>query len=179
LLTEDGIVQGCGGNYAGQLADVYPNKHDPSSDSNQPFVAPLDAFVEHQISLMRAGAFHSLVLTDSGLLFGFGRVSHYRLGGFGTASFSTDARAIRLLMDGDQGQNIRDFSCGTDHNMVVMDDGSVLALGNNRGSQCGVHDVSQCMSWTPVSTPWNRDRWIPFSVCCGETLSFIMVGKAK
>lgn len=119
LLMQDGAVWACGSNRYGQLGD--PNA--PQSASPIPVLGLPEPAVA-----IEAGGEHSLVLTESGNLYAFGR------GEFGQLCSGTMANsATPLLVD----QGVSNIAGEGPFTVILRQDGTVWTCGHDKRGELG------------------------------------------
>lgn len=132
LLAEDGSVYSFGSNQFGQTGLGI----DTNTDTL--VATPIDTsnLGGRKISRISAGAQHSLLLADDGNVFAFGANFDGKTGQNVTSGNTTVATPIATSTFG--GRKIVDVAAGTDHSLLLADDGSVFSFGLNRFGRTGL-----------------------------------------
>ena len=125
LLNIHKEVYVCGDNNAGQLGlGDYSNKNTPTKND----------FLQ-DIVQVAAGYNHSLVLSEDGLVYSFGRNTSGCLG-IGLTSQELPATSKPTIVI----EDIIQVAAGNNHSLVLDRDGNVLSCGNNSLGQLGLGD---------------------------------------
>ena len=103
-----------------------------------------------KIVQMTSGGTHSLLLTEDGTVFSFGRNSRARTG-LGTAVGET-LIATPIITTNLQGKKIVQMSNGENHSLLLAEDGSVFSFGNNDYGRTG---QGTNLGFTSIATPVN------------------------
>jgi len=119
-----------------------------------------------------AGALHSLLLTNDGTAFAFGR-NEQGLTGQGAASGSTFV-ATPINTANLAGKSIAQVSAGYLHSLLLADDGSVFSFGWNGYGQTGLNlfDGTALIA-TPINTDNLADK-TPAQVAAGSSHSLLL-----
>lgn len=138
-LTADGDVYAWGAGTQGKLGDgTTAEHHSPTLAS----ALPADTnFVQ-----VDAGKFHSLALTDDGLIYGWGANSRGQLGNGATADVM-----IPALATGPDGVRFTKVAGGEQHTIALSTDGGVFAAGYNSSGQLGTGDTASSTTLVPVA----------------------------
>lgn len=122
LLTENGTVITYGDNFYGQLGRGASNV-----SSSMEFISlpPKKVELECTVNDVSSGAFHTIVLCDSGEIYTFGFNSSGQLGRVGE-------RSIPLQLDSSYiTENITDVEAGFNHNVLLSESGRVYVNGGS------------------------------------------------
>jgi len=127
---QDRGVLACGKNDYGQLgiADDRDPRQVPVSSSS-----PLDcASDSNWVTQVACGYYHSLALTNTGIVYGFGRNDDGQLG-LNNNLCKTWPHIVESLAK----ENIVEITCGCYHSLFLTDAGSVYGCGRNNHLQLG------------------------------------------
>ena len=141
VVTIGGKAFSCGLNNYGQLGLVTGTGTDEDTES-RPLLQEMSFFRDVPLLIVSGGVHHSLVLTADHRLFAFGRGDSGQLGapqmeGKSAGAFSSQPLPVPLPAS-DKGANVVTFSCGGNHNLVLLSNkdvyswgyGDMLALGH-------------------------------------------------
>ena len=124
VLTHDGAVLSFGQGAKGQLGH---------GDSGTVFVPKeIEALHGVRVVAVAAGASHSMVLTDQGMVLSFGNGTHGQLG-HGHSGYLFHPMAIEAL----RGMRAVAIAAGYNHSMVLTSAGAVLTFGCGSDGQLG------------------------------------------
>ena len=139
ILTEDGTVFACGNNEVGQLG------LDDDEHSNTFTAVPAlpGGKVAKQVI---AGNFHTMFLAEDGTVFACGHNVFGQLGLDDDESRDTFT-AVPPLPDGKIAKRL---ISGRDHVMILAEDGTMLACGDNGAGQLGLGDNTNRNTFTAV-----------------------------
>ncbi|MDJ0865187.1 MAG: hypothetical protein QNK03_03695 [Myxococcota bacterium] len=144
LLREDGVVFSLGNGGAAQTG---------LGEAKSALVpTPIDAGQLGQLAVTQvaAGGSHSLVLSELGTVFGFG-AGYEGQAGVGTSGVFLSATAIDATNIGQR--EIVQLSAGDIHSLVLADDGTVFAFGDNAdGRTCLGTNTGDTLVPTPIDT---------------------------
>jgi len=153
VLLDDGTVMAFGYNANGQLGD--------GSTTNR--LTPVR--VNHggnKAQAIAAGGLHSLILLDDGTVMAFGCNSNGELGDGSTTDRLTP---IRVNLGGNKAQRI---AAGDHHSLILLDDGTVMAFGNNANGELG--DGSTTNRLTPVRVNLGDNKAQAIAAGCYHSL---------
>eukprot|EP01094_Clydonella_sp_ATCC50884_P022932 TRINITY_DN5381_c1_g2_i1.p1 TRINITY_DN5381_c1_g2~~TRINITY_DN5381_c1_g2_i1.p1 ORF type:complete len:238 (+),score=32.88 TRINITY_DN5381_c1_g2_i1:71-715(+) len=135
MVMEDGSVYACGDNLEGELG-----LGDTANRSKLEQVAlPRGMHARH----VQCGMFCTMAVMGDGSVYSCGENDH---GGLGLGDDEKRFKFERVMLP--EGKRVRDMRCGGGHTMMVMDDKSVYACGNNEYGQLGLGDEV----WDVVTT---------------------------
>ncbi|PHH82822.1 hypothetical protein CDD82_4694 [Ophiocordyceps australis] len=170
ILYKDGIVdtmgdaryQDCLGR---QVDDDKSPAEDPCSVSD---LASLDEPVTH----VSAGGYTLAALTKSGALYLWGTCPRSVQAG---QDFMPKLNNIPNYVQVDGDEDVRDVALGDSHAIVLMMDGTLHVIGDNRNGQLGLGDstVKGCSSWTKLSLDLPQGHQV-VAVAAGPRTSFIL-----
>jgi alpha-tubulin suppressor-like RCC1 family protein/GH24 family phage-related lysozyme (muramidase) len=135
VLLADGTVLGCGENHKGQLGD--------GTTVNKTHLVTVQGLSGiKQISSNGAAAVgeHLLAVTNAGTVVGLGLNDFGQLGNGNTANASHPVPAAKGLT------GVRSVSAGPDHDLAVLNDGTVWAWGQDTYGQLGSPATTVCGS---------------------------------
>jgi alpha-tubulin suppressor-like RCC1 family protein len=132
LLADDGSVFSFGSNSSGQLGQG-------TSGGSTSIAAPINAanLGGRKITQVAAGGVHSLLLAEDGSAFAFGSAGSGVLG-IGLPPGPTVASAMPINMTNLGGLKATQISAGSQHSLMLAENGRVFAFGNNSGGQLGI-----------------------------------------
>ncbi len=152
FITADGIVYSTGYNYFGQLGNgksFYNGDYAGTpSDAREDNIVKVSDGAEQNgfvndgtdpVIAVAAGGYHSLILTRSGVVYGFGA------GGYGRLGIGEDVNSItipRKVIDTENfsNNNIKAIATGHHHSLILKNDGTVYAFGHNASEKLAVGD---------------------------------------
>mmetsp|Transcript_2264 Transcript_2264/g.4352 ORF Transcript_2264/g.4352 Transcript_2264/m.4352 type:complete len:3666 (-) Transcript_2264:4589-15586(-) len=140
-ITSSGHVYGWGFNQYGQLGlgHKYERILQPTRVEG--------ALVDKKVTFAATSYSHSLVLTEDGILYGFGLNTRGQLGIGSTADMWTLPQCLSHLAEIGR---VVSMSCGVEHSAVCMEDGSLYTFGRNDCGQLGIDDMTKQLSSLPV-----------------------------
>eukprot|EP00300_Choanocystis_sp_HF-7_P033326 c45645_g1_i1.p1 GENE.c45645_g1_i1~~c45645_g1_i1.p1 ORF type:complete len:442 (-),score=91.71 c45645_g1_i1:67-1362(-) len=157
-LDDKGVTYGWGDNSIGQLGLGY-------KDSPVLEVTPIERLRDKGVFFIATGYFHSFVLTDSGMVFGFGSNDHGQLGVYD--KFDRDIPvAVPLLSM----RNVTHISAGATHTVVATGNNRVYAFGSNTEGQLGTANFEERLRPTAVEMESKRI----YEVLAGYQYSLIL-----
>ena len=127
VLTDNGTVLSFGDGSSGKLG------HGDRANQLEPKV--IDALRGVRVVAIAAGGYHSMVLTDEGVVLSFGHGWYGRLG-HGDEMTQWVPKVIEAL----SGVRVVAIAASSDHSMVLTDDGTVLSFGDGDRGQLGHGD---------------------------------------
>jgi alpha-tubulin suppressor-like RCC1 family protein len=141
LLVTDGGAFSFGFNGNGQTGQ---------GTTTDPLIAtPIDTtnLAGKTVTQMTGGELHSLLLTDDGTVFSFGRNGRTGLGMFDGSDtlIATPIDTTNLA-----GKTITKMAAGERHSLLLADDGTVFSFGNNGDGATGLGTTAE---FEPVATP--------------------------
>ncbi len=133
-------VFACGGNSHGQLG---------LGDTNErPTFTAVPSLPDGKVAKqVVAGSDHTMILAEDGTVFACGRNDYGQLGLGDTVRRDTFT-AVRPLPDGKVAKQV---VAGAYHTMILTDDGSVFACGNNEAGQLGLGNIKHRYTFTEIS----------------------------
>ena len=130
VLTDDGAVRSFGHGAKGQLGHLQRGGSLAGRSIPKSIGGGLKGKKVVQVS---AGAFHSLVLLESGGVMAFGCTDQGRLGFDHKGGMWTRPKLIEAL----RGKKVLQVSAGDNHSLVLLEGGGVMAFGDGKGWQLG------------------------------------------
>eukprot|EP00301_Raphidiophrys_heterophryoidea_P022040 c6292_g1_i1.p1 GENE.c6292_g1_i1~~c6292_g1_i1.p1 ORF type:complete len:436 (-),score=95.26 c6292_g1_i1:316-1623(-) len=157
-LDEQGVAYGWGDNSLGQLGLGF-------KDSPVLEVSPIERLRDKGVYFLATGYFHSFVLTDSGMVYGFGSNDHGQLGVYD--KFDRDIPvAVPLLSM----RNVTHISAGATHSIVATGNNRVYTFGANTEGQLGTANFESKLR--PVAVEMEQKRI--YEVLAGYQFSLIL-----
>jgi len=157
-LSEQGVTYAWGDNTLGQLGLGY-------KDSPVLEVQTIDRLKDKGVYFIAVGYFHNFVLTDSGMVYGFGSNDHGQLGVYD--KFDRDIPvAIPLLSM----RNVTHISAGATHTIVATGNNRVYTFGSNAEGQLGTANFEEKLRPTAVEMEGKRI----YEVLAGYQYSLIL-----
>ncbi len=158
ILCDDGSVYGFGYNHYGELGLGH--------NTNQSTPQLISILGEARPCQISAGGHYSLILCDDGSVYGFGFNPSGQLG-LGHRDDQSTPQLIPMPMEARPCQ----ISAGSDHSLILCDDGSVYGFGFNAFGQLGLgHNTNQS---TPQFIPMPLVAR-PCQISAGNSHSFIL-----
>ncbi|GBG28169.1 E3 ubiquitin-protein ligase HECTD3 [Hondaea fermentalgiana] len=127
-VTQEGALYSFGYNYRGQLG------HGNTTSISIPQLVPGFGIPGRRVRYVSCSYYHSVVATDSGEVFSFGRNDFGQLGHGDTLDRKEPARIDALST----GEHVVSVACGQYHTIVALSSGSVYASGKNDYGQLGL-----------------------------------------
>lgn len=161
-----------------------------SDEDNGTITAPtkVSALKDHKITKVGIGANHSVVLTDKGELYSYGRLENKALG-MDTTAWEKDSELVRLsemgrpsillkpqLVPNPAGSKYESIACGPDHNIAITTEGKAFGWGFNANFQLGLGKTQdEFLLPTPMTVAKQEDIRMDWAGCGGQ---FSMMGSA-
>ncbi|CAH2103711.1 unnamed protein product [Euphydryas editha] len=148
--------------------DLVAKRDNNPSKKTHPNLYTFHKFTERKYRLIVSGcsAGHSILVSDEGEVYTFGRNTCGQLG-FGDTTTRNVPEAVPTL----KGFNIIQAAAGRNHSLFVTDTGTVYACGDNKSGQCGLGNT------TPQILKPTRIRYTGapiVKVGCGAEFSMIL-----
>jgi E3 ubiquitin-protein ligase HERC4 len=160
-VNEWGQLFSWGSNNFGQCG------HENESSSVYPVPKLVKSLATKQIIQISCGQFHSLALTNSGEIYGFGSNIHGQLG----LGFESEKVNKPTLIKSLSGIPISFICCGGNHSFALSKSGAVFGFGKNLFGQLGVNDqFSKCF---PTQLRTLRSIGVKF-ISCGDDFSVFL-----
>jgi len=157
-LSDQGVTYGWGDNTLGQIGLGY-------KDSPILEVQSIDRLKDKGVYFIAVGYFHNFVLTDSGMVYGFGSNDHGQLGVYD--KFDRDIPvAVPLLSM----RNVTHISAGATHTIVATGNNRVYTFGSNSEGQLGTANFEEKLRPTSVEMEGKRI----YEVLAGYQYSLIL-----
>jgi alpha-tubulin suppressor-like RCC1 family protein len=140
ILTEDGMVFACGYNALGQLGLG-------NLDKINTFTKVSILHDDYKVAKLVAGNNHTMILTENGKVFACGNNTYGQLGLEDTENKNTFTAVPPLLNN----KVAKQVVAGSDYTMILANDGTVFACGNNLHGELGLLDNNIRITFTTVS----------------------------
>ncbi|KAK2168117.1 hypothetical protein LSH36_20g06007 [Paralvinella palmiformis] len=164
LVTDTGQLIVWGDNKHGQLAmdpDLKPVQHEP-------VILPEHLFEKEKIVQVYSGWTHMLALTETGLVYTWGRAKYGQLGTAGASDENSSRWQPHLLAI----TNPKRIVCGAEHNMLISDGDELLTWGWNEHGMCGSGDTVDIFEPQKIQS---FTHWKVTAIGCGSGHSFACV----
>jgi alpha-tubulin suppressor-like RCC1 family protein len=149
-LTSTGQLYTFGGNRYGELGRAANTETPAPNPTPAPVSLPTATGPVRSIA---AGAFHSLALTASGLIYAFGRNTDGQLGnGAGVGSEKANATPVPVSLPGASAPAIG-LAAGSAHSLAITASGALYAFGSNLAGQLGRATNSGTAPANPAPAP--------------------------
>ncbi|CAK0886835.1 unnamed protein product, partial [Prorocentrum cordatum] len=157
VVVREGVAHTWGAATSGQLGRGSPAELFQGVPTAVPIL--------QRVAMAACGGDHSLLVTDCGLVWAFGRNSHGQLGCNGCRDASRPARVPvpRAVL----------AACGADHSLVLAADGEVWACGRGTEGQLGTPLPEGCDRVAAPQCTMRADLRIRF-VACGADHSVVV-----
>ena len=152
ILKNDGTLWGCGNNNCGQLG--------LGDTSNRKIFTK----ITDNVKSVYCGYEHTVIFKNDGTLWGCGNNSSSQLG-LGDTSNKTTFTKITTRVD-----NIKSIYCGSYYTIILKNDGTLWACGNNEHGQLGLGDTNNRKTFTLIGINTNNIK----SVYCGGSYTLIL-----
>eukprot|EP01133_Synstelium_polycarpum_P002895 gene2895-3325_t len=168
-LTEQGEVYSWGSNSHGQLGyasgDVASTSRLKNARVKQANgLVPRHVRLDVKIAMVSCGLYHSMALTDEGVMYGWGCNKYGQL--------SLDLERVATPTRLDIGAAVRLIATSAKHTMVVCHGGEMLAFGSNRYGQLALGNQVDQKKATTVHLPSDLKSIV--SVQCGWSNSCVL-----
>ena len=153
FLSNDGVIWAVGDNKFGQLGDSNVNNNFIVNDREFSFVK-ID--IKEEIERIGSGWNHCIAITKKkpNLIYTWGRCDYGQLGVTSSESFIKSPQLIQLPLYVDQ--NIKQFGVGSEHCIVLLENGKCLVWGWNEHGQLGLGDIENRYSPTDITYQFNN-----------------------
>jgi len=155
VLLNNGTVYGFGRNSSGQLG---------LGNTISPYTSPTLIPSLTNVKQISCGSSHSLALLNDGTVYGFGGNYYGQLGlGNNTSIINTPTLISGM-------SNVKQISCGTNHSLALLTDGTVKSFGRNIYGNLGLNNTND----------YNRPTLIPSlsdvsQITCGADHSLVLL----
>ena len=161
ILTTTGDIYGIGANTNGQLGlNNLTNQTTYQLMQNTTGKTPVG---------IACGTTHTIVLMSDGTIYGTGNNSVGQLG-LGNA---VTPRSTLQLMTNSTGKTPKEISCGANHTIVLMTDGTVYGTGGNDAGHLGLGNTTA--SFTTLQLMLNSTGKIPNEIACGPHTTIVLM----
>ena len=161
-LMTDGTIWGTGRNIYGQLGLGYSGTFATLTQ----ITSDISGCTPISIS---CGANHTMVLMTNGSIWGTGLNTSGQLGVGDTSNRNTLTRITSNI----GGRTPNTISCGYNHTISLMTDGSIWGTGLNTSGQLGLGDSSNRNTLTKITS--NIDGSNPLSISCGSDQTMVLM----
>jgi uncharacterized repeat protein (TIGR02543 family) len=151
LLTDSGLLYSTGRNRRGQLglgdngtAIGDGSSNEEGNEKNRNIFMPID--LDGKASKIHTGAFHALILTDSGQLYVTGRNANGQLG----LGDKIDRNLFTYADMSNLSGKIAKIATGYYHTLLLTDNGDLYVAGINRYGQHGTGDKNDKIIFTHI-----------------------------
>jgi alpha-tubulin suppressor-like RCC1 family protein len=149
-LTSTGELYAFGGNRYGQLGKATNSETTTPNPAPAPVGLPASA---GPVTAIAAGAFHTLALTSSGVIYAFGRNQSGELGNSANSgSEKANATPAPVALPGADAPPIA-VAAGSLHSLAITSSGELYAFGSNLEGQLGSATNSGTTSANPTPAP--------------------------
>jgi alpha-tubulin suppressor-like RCC1 family protein len=149
-LTSTGQLYAFGGNRYGELGRAANVETPVPNPTPAPVSLPASA---GPVKSIAAGAFHSLALTASGLIYAFGRNTDGQLGSAsGAGGEAANATPLAVSLPGANGPAVG-LAAGAAHSLAITASGELYSFGSNLDGQLGRAASSGTASANPTPAP--------------------------
>jgi serine/threonine protein kinase len=138
LLMENNTVYGWGSNRHSQLTDSVGEVY-----QSIPIEVNLSVINENneEIKMISCGYSHSMILTESGCVYGCGNNENKQLSFTNETSTKRIKNFEKLIIKTDENLvKFKKISCGRIHSLLLSNEGDIYAFGGNNSSQLGTRD---------------------------------------
>ena len=158
ILKNDGSLWSCGGNGSGQLG--------LNDTTDRTTFTQVTTNVNNDVKQIACGSVHTFILKNDGSLWSCGNNGSGQLG-LNDTTKRTSFTQVTTNINND----VKQVSCACyyRHVLILKNDGSVWACGDNRAGQLGLGDTTTYTSFTQVTTNINND--VKYVACCGSLSS--------
>ena len=155
ILKNDGTLWGCGDNEYGQLG--------LGDTKNRTIFTQITTNADNVKSIY-CGNGHTIILKNDGTLWGCGTNGSSQLG-LGDTKSRTIFTQITTNTD-----DIKSIYCGASHTIILKNNGTLWACGNNQYGQLGLGDATNRKTFTLIGINTNNIK----SVYCGNSYTLIL-----
>lgn len=155
-LTKSGRVLAWGSNFSYQIGN--------DSNERDTTLVPVTSLQSEVIIRIACGSSHSLALSEDGRLYAWGKNGSGQLGIGDLINQSVPVQVLPLANH----SSIKEIACGDSHSMVLLEDGSIWAWGDNSFGQLGRPTYTKNKSF-PVRV--NSDVQVFQSIVCDGNFS--------
>jgi alpha-tubulin suppressor-like RCC1 family protein len=165
VLMTDGTIWGTGLNDDGQLG---LNDTTQRETLTPMITTMINGKTPQYIS---CGGYHTIVLMTDGTIWGTGRNGSGQLGLNDTTQRLTLTQMDSTTIGGKTPQYI---SCGEDHTIVLMTDGTIWGTGRNGDGQLGLNDTTNRQILTQMDTTTIGGK-TPKYISCGQRFTIVLM----
>ena len=128
--------------------------------------------IEYYTYLLDAPGDFLTAFKRDGTIWGTGRNINGQLGLNDTTRRLTLNSMITIMINGRKPQYI---SCGQDHTIVLMTDGTIWGTGDNFDGQLGLNDTTQRLTLTQMDTINTIEGKTPQYISCGDDYTIVLM----
>ena len=163
VLMTNGTIWGTGLNLSGQLG---LGDYDSDRNTLTRITSDISGCTPLFIS---CGANHTMVLMTNGTIWGTGRNDNGQLG----LADNSDRNTLTRMTSNIGGRTPKTISCGYDHTMVLMTDGTIWGTGDNNYGQLGLADNTDRNTLTQITS--DISGCTPLSISSGNTHTMVLM----
>jgi alpha-tubulin suppressor-like RCC1 family protein len=163
VLMSDGSIYGCGINQFGQLGD--------GTSTNRTTLTLMTNTTGKTPQSISCGTNYTMVLMSDGSIYGCGVNVLGQLGDGATTSGLTPQTTL-IQLTNNTGKTPQSISCGLNHTMILMSDGSIYGCGGNYSGQFGDGTTTNTSTLTLMT---NSTGKTPQSIFCGNTHTMVLM----
>ncbi|XP_074660176.1 secretion-regulating guanine nucleotide exchange factor-like [Tubulanus polymorphus] len=167
LLTASGDIYSMGSGRKGQLG---LGKNENKITSPQKVVISDSNSTHVKFTQLAAGSYHSLVLTDNGVLYGWGCNKFGQLG-CDTRELISISKPLQIPVS----FTVKSIHCGWTHNIITTESGAVYSWGRANYNQLGRQVSTGHCDWNIKQIP----DLISYNICCGAEHNLAVTNGGK
>jgi alpha-tubulin suppressor-like RCC1 family protein len=157
VLMTDYTIYATGYNYDGELGD--------STTIDKTTLSLMPNTTGQSPVAIACGAYYTMILMSSGNIYGTGYNVYGQLGDDTTVN-----KYSMTIMPNTTGQIPSSISCGSNHTVVLMANGSIYGTGVNGAGQLGLNNTTIKKTLTAMTIPSGKT---PSSISCGENHTIV------
>ena len=161
ILTTTGAIYGVGLNTSGQLG--------LSNITNQTSYQLMPNSTGKTPVLIACGDRHTIALMNDGTIYGTGFNS---VGQLGLGNNTTPQTSLKLMLNS-TGKTPKEISCGANHTIILMTDGTVYGTGGNDAGHLGLGNTTA--SFNTLQLMLNSTGKTPKDITCGSHTTIVLM----